>query len=69
MEPIREIDEEAAADIIDNRKPLGLFIISLDKYFIGIDNSTGDAWVEEFDERDECESWLRREFEIGDGVL
>ena len=63
---IWEINEEEAANIIANFKPLGLFIVSPAKdddkpIFVGMDNSTGDAWVEEFSSRNECESWLRRE--------
>ena len=29
--------------------------------YTGIDNGTGDAWSEDFDSREECMKWLRRE--------
>ena len=29
--------------------------------FIGIDNSTGDAWTEEFPDKNSCLRWLRGE--------
>lgn len=28
--------------------------------FIGIDNSTGDAWTEEFDNLEQCLNWLNK---------
>ena len=29
-----------------------------DDKFIGVDNSTNDCWVEEFDTLEECKKWL-----------
>jgi len=39
-------------------------IVLEDEIFIGIDNSTGDAWVEEFKTKQECMSWLKGENHI-----
>lgn len=65
---IRKITEEEASKIIETRQPIGLFYIkasnALGKKFIGIDNSTGDAWTEEFRKLRLCKAWLRREMEI-----
>lgn len=52
-----------ALKVIDNRKPLGLFWTMEKESYIGIDNSTGDAWCEAFDTRKECFKWLEREEE------
>lgn len=38
--------------------PLGLFYLQDGKKWIGIDNSTGYAWVEEFDTKEACLFWL-----------
>lgn len=45
---IREITPKQAIDIISTREPKGLFFIEGIKKYVGIDNQTGDAWVEEF---------------------
>lgn len=39
-------------------KPIGRFILKSGKKFIGIDNSKGDAWTEEFAAELECVQWL-----------
>lgn len=57
---IKKITSEEASMIIDKRKPLGCFY-TIDKAtgkFVGIDNSTGDAFTEEFYEKDDCIKWL-----------
>lgn len=58
--------EEATA-IIENRKPLGLFAERLEGgKCVGIDNTTGNAWTEEFDDEAACSGWLSGKIEIGD---
>ena len=42
-------------------EPLGLFYLEEQEQFIGIDNSTGDAWTEEFPDKNSCLRWLRGE--------
>ena len=39
-------------------KPLGLFYLEEDGKFVGIDNSDGNAWTEEFWDKDSCLRWL-----------
>jgi len=34
--------------------------------FIAVDNSTGDAWTEEFSNMKDAIDWLNNKFEIGD---
>ena len=38
--------------------PLGYFYTKEGDTFVGIDNSTGDAWTEEFHSLRECTDWL-----------
>lgn len=57
------ISPEKAMDIIETRRPLGEFVVKncsgqQGKAFVAIDNSTGDAWAEEFDELKYCIGWL-----------
>lgn len=39
-------------------EPRGLFFLRDGDKVIGIDNSTGHAWTEEFDSVDKCKRWL-----------
>lgn len=57
----READALFASESNGKYRPLGLFYeIGSDNY-IGIDNSTGDALVEEFETKAACLEWLNRE--------
>lgn len=63
---IFKVTSEQATRIIEERKPLGNFYsIEIDDVgtitYIAIDNTTGDAWVEEFTDHNEMISWLRRD--------
>jgi hypothetical protein len=60
MTAINIITNEAASGIIEHREPKGLFYTMESGMFVGIDNSTGDAWVEEFQSEMECRDWLIR---------
>lgn len=59
---IKNITKEEASKIIETREPLGLFyLITVDAgktIFVGIDNSTGDAWTEDFKSFTKCKKWL-----------
>lgn len=56
-----KVSNEKANEIINTRKPLGLFWTREKQWFVGIDNSTGDAWTECFKSKKECFKWLARE--------
>jgi hypothetical protein len=43
---IQKIKPEQAAEIIDTRKPLGLFYVLKDGVYTGIDNSNGIKLIE-----------------------
>ena len=55
---IKTITQEEAGKVIEDRKPLGLFLLVEGGKYIGIDNSNGEAWTEEFDSRFKCWNWL-----------
>lgn len=52
------VNQKEAIEIIEHRGRRGLFIQENGATYIGIDNSTGDAWVEEFPDLLECLMWL-----------
>lgn len=54
-----------AIDIAVTRDPIGRFIHHdvLHEVYVTIDNSTGDAWVEEFKYYEDAVKWLRGEKE------
>lgn len=54
----RSINQEQAASIIETREPRGLFVLDTGIEIIGIDNSTGNTWTEEFPDMEECMEWL-----------
>ena len=56
---IKKINPFFAEIVIKTRQPLGLFYVRQNGAYIGIDNSTGHAWVEEFSDLSSCKQWLR----------
>lgn len=52
------VNQQEAIEIIEHRGRRGLFVQEDGATYIGIDNSTGDAWVEEFPNLTECLMWL-----------
>lgn len=65
---IIHISYEQYVAIIEHREPKGLFYRIKDGKYIGVDNCTGDAWVEAFDTRKECFDWLQGRFEVSDVI-
>ena len=57
----REIGKEDAAVIIERRHPYGLFYLKDGSVYVGIDNSDGNAWTEEFSMKRKCLEWLTGE--------
>ncbi len=60
---IQKISSEQASEIIDKRVPLGLFCLEGTladgtPVWVGIDNTTGDAWTEDFKSKAACTRWL-----------
>lgn len=62
---INIIDARKASVIINEFEPMGLYMIiqcvNGYDYYTGIDNSTGDAWTEDFKTFAECFAWLKHE--------
>lgn len=69
MSEIKIITKEEATAIIETYEPKGLFYIIENGAYIGIDNSTGDAWTEEFKTEKECISWLNNEEVIDEKAI
>lgn len=53
------VTQEQMEEIIGARRPLGRFYRTSDGSALGCDNSTGEAYVEEFGTEEECIEWLR----------
>ena len=64
---IIQLTENEALAVIENRTPIGKFYTAEGKGITGIDNTTGDAWTEEFKDFGSCMRWLNREEEYQDG--
>lgn len=60
----QKITLEEASKIIETREPLGLFWLPKEHkgktVYVGIDNSTRDAWTEDFKSKVSCFRWLER---------
>lgn len=60
------VSPDKANRIIETRCTKGKFWTLEKTLFIGIDNTTGDAWVENFTDKAALFNWLKGEFEVGD---
>ena len=60
MEKVIPVTKEELHKIIDIRIPKGLFYLEDNNTFIACDNSTGDAWTEEFKTYAACQKYLLR---------
>ena len=62
----KEVTPEYAEQIIETRRPLGKFYcieMETPRYhraYIGIDNTDGSAWTEEFASLGACKRWLTK---------
>lgn len=56
---IKKLKPFHAGVVIETRQPIGLFYVHENGVYIGIDNSAGHAWVEEFSSLRQCKEWLR----------
>lgn len=55
---IQEITIEQALEIIETREPLGLFLTKDGGKYVAIDNTSWDAWTEEFTDKKQCMDYL-----------
>lgn len=63
---VKFISPREADKIIETRIPYGRFAMKDGNRYIGIDNTTGDAWTEEFPSLHKCLTWLHGEDEEDD---
>lgn len=56
---IKKLKPIQAKAVIEARQPMGIFYAYEDGVYVGIDNSTGHAWTEEFSSLRKCKEWLR----------
>lgn len=60
MKP-KKVSGKAIRKIIDTRTPFGLFYAKEGRFYVGVDNRSGDAWTEEFLTKRVCLQWLKGE--------
>lgn len=65
---IQRVSPKKLTDVIDCRTPRGLFLTKEGRKWVAVDNTTGDAWTEDFDCRCQAIRWLRGKFEVGDSA-
>lgn len=58
---IRKVSDEYAQKIIDEKEPIGLFWEFAGGIYVGIDNTNGGAFCEDFRSKEECFKWLKGE--------
>ena len=64
MSRIHRVSPEKVMRVIDLRTPSGLFLTKEGRKWVAVDNTTGDAWTEEFSRKRQAVRWLRGKFEI-----
>ncbi len=69
MDEIKEMTSEEINALLlsgggyGSYSPIGRFYHKDGDIYVGVDNSTGDAWTEDFTTLEDCLAWLQR----GDG--
>jgi hypothetical protein len=59
MREAEKVTLEALRQIISTRQPRGWFYAKEGRrLYVGVDNSYGEAWTEEFRTRRQCKRWL-----------
>lgn len=62
---IKRVSIRKIGKIIDRYQPYGRFLAKNGSRWVVVDNSTGDAWTEDFSSKRDAVRWLRGEFEVG----
>ena len=65
---IQQISAEKLREVTCQHVPHGRFLTKECGKWIAVDNSTGEAWTEEFFQMRQAVRWLRSESGISDGV-
>ena len=61
---IQRVSPEFLCAVIEDRIPHGHFLTKDGRKWVAVDNSTGDAWTEEFTRKRQAVRWLRSEYEV-----
>ena len=61
---IQRVSSGVLGQVIDRRIPCGLFLAKEGRKWVAVDNTTGDAWTEEFSRKRQAIRWLRGKSEI-----
>lgn len=61
---VQRVRPKFLGQIIEHRNPCGLFLTKKGHKWVAVDNTTGDAWTEEFHRKRQAIRWLRGTFEI-----
>lgn len=60
---IQRVSSAFLAQIIEHRTPCGLFLTKEGRKWVAVDNTTRDAWTEEFFWKRQATRWLHGKFE------
>lgn len=63
---LKRVSPKFLRGVIESCTPHGLFLAKEGRKWVAVDNSTCDAWTEEFSRRRQAVRWLRGKFEAGD---
>ena len=61
---IKRVSPEFLGKVIEERILCGHFLTKEGHKWVAVDNSTGDAWTEEFTRKRQAIRWLRGEYEV-----
>lgn len=61
---IRQISPGRLRETLRQCIPCGLFLAKDGRKWVAVDNSTGDAWTEEFTRKRQAVRWLCGKFEV-----
>lgn len=61
---IKRVRPEFLGKVIEERVPCGRFLTKKGRKWVVVDNSTGDAWTEEFPRKRQAVRWLRGKYEV-----
>jgi len=61
---IQRVNPEFLQKVIEDRTPRGYFLTKEGRKWVAVDNSTRDAWTEEFSSKRQAIQWLHGKFEV-----
>lgn len=61
---VQRVSPDFLLRVIERRTPYGCFLAREDRCWVAVDNSTGDAWTEDFSWKRQAIRWLQGKFEV-----